>query len=116
MLMILGKPLLYIFANRNFSRPTKLREISELDSTIKTAVVRDFLSDDDSSFLEEELRQSIESQFQQNIPLEKFVISQDCEMITLMTKVKGKIEVNQTLFTFVDLSPPNEDEVKNDFR
>ncbi|GBP05200.1 Neurobeachin-like protein 1 [Eumeta japonica] len=32
-----------------------------------------------------------------------------------MTKVKGRIEVNQTLFTFIDLSPPAEDGSKHDF-
>ncbi|XP_011184852.2 neurobeachin-like protein 1 isoform X2 [Zeugodacus cucurbitae] len=92
------------------------REISEFDSTIKSAVVRDFLADDENLQLEEELRQSIEAQSQQDVPLEKSVISQDCELITLMTKVKGKIEVNQTLFTFIDLSPPSEDGSKHDFR
>ncbi|XP_053953173.1 neurobeachin-like protein 1 isoform X1 [Anastrepha ludens] len=92
------------------------REISEFDSTIKNAVVRDFLADDENLQLEEELRQSIEAQSQQDVPLEKSVISQDCELITLMTKVKGKIEVNQTLFTFIDLSPPSEDGSKHDFR
>ncbi|KPU78624.1 uncharacterized protein Dana_GF10562, isoform B [Drosophila ananassae] len=92
------------------------KEISEFDSTIKNAVVRDFLADDESSQLEEELKQLIDSQAQQDVALEKLVISQDCELITLMTKVKGRIEVNQSIFTFVDLSPPTEDGSKHDFR
>ncbi|XP_039229951.1 neurobeachin-like protein 1 isoform X2 [Drosophila yakuba] len=92
------------------------KEISEFDSTIKNAVVRDFLADDESSQLEEELRQLIDTQAQQDVALEKLVMSQDCELITLMTKVKGRIEVNQSVFTFVDLSPPTEDGSKYDFR
>ncbi|XP_017135675.1 neurobeachin-like protein 1 isoform X1 [Drosophila miranda] len=92
------------------------KEISEFDSSIKNAVVRDFLADDESSQLEEELRQLIDSQSQQDVALEKLVMSQDCELITLMTKVKGRIEVNQSVFTFVDLSPPTEDGSKHDFR
>ncbi|XP_044313954.1 neurobeachin-like protein 1 isoform X2 [Drosophila rhopaloa] len=92
------------------------KEISEFDSTIKNAVVRDFLADDESSQLEEELRQLIDTQAQQDVALEKLVMSQDCELITLMTKVKGRIEVNQTVFTFVDLSPPTDDGSKHDFR
>jgi len=92
------------------------REISEFDSTIKNAVVRDFLADDESSQLEEELRQLIDTQAQQDVALEKLVMSQDCELITLMTKVKGRIEVNQSVFTFVDLSPPTDDGSKYDFR
>ncbi|XP_034121153.1 neurobeachin-like protein 1 isoform X2 [Drosophila guanche] len=92
------------------------KEISEFDSTIKNAVVRDFLADDESSQLEEELRQLIDTQSQQDVALEKLVMSQDCELITLMTKVKGRIEVNQSVFTFVDMSPPTEDGSKHDFR
>ncbi|KAI8116988.1 Neurobeachin-like protein 1 [Lucilia cuprina] len=92
------------------------KEISEFDSTIKNVVVRDFLANDENSQLEEDLRQTIEQQSQQDNTLEKLVISQECELITLMTKVKGRIEVNQTLFTFIDLSPPAEDGSKHDFR
>ncbi|XP_034109719.1 neurobeachin-like protein 1 isoform X1 [Drosophila albomicans] len=92
------------------------KEISEFDSTIKNAVVRDFLADDESSQLEEELRQLIDTQSQQDAALEKLVMSQDCELITLMTKVKGRIEVNQSVFTFVDLSPASDDGSKHDFR
>ncbi|XP_016965491.1 neurobeachin-like protein 1 isoform X2 [Drosophila biarmipes] len=92
------------------------KEISEFDSTIKNAVVRDFLADDESSQLEEELRQLIDTQAQQDVALEKLVMSQDCELITLMTKVKGRIEVNQNVFTFLDLSPPTDDGSKYDFR
>lgn len=79
-------------------------------------MVRDFLANDENSQLEEDLRLTIEQQSQQDNTLEKLVISQECELITLMTKVKGRIEVNQTLFTFVDLSPPAEDGSKHDFR
>ncbi|KAM7358806.1 neurobeachin-like protein 1 isoform 2-T3 [Cochliomyia hominivorax] len=92
------------------------KEISEFDSTIKNVVVRDFLANDENSQLEEDLRFTIEQQSQQDNTLEKLVISQECELITLMTKVKGRIEVNQTLFTFIDLSPPAEDGSKHDFR
>ncbi|KAI9588072.1 hypothetical protein GQX74_003918 [Glossina fuscipes] len=92
------------------------REISEFDSTIKNVVVRDFLANDENSQLEEDLRLTIEAQSQQDVTLEKLLISQECELITLMTKVKGRIEVNQTLFTFIDLSPPADDGSKHDFR
>ncbi|KAL9909105.1 neurobeachin-like protein 1 isoform 2-T2 [Glossina fuscipes fuscipes] len=92
------------------------KEISEFDSTIKNVVVRDFLANDENSQLEEDLRLTIEAQSQQDVTLEKLLISQECELITLMTKVKGRIEVNQTLFTFIDLSPPADDGSKHDFR
>ncbi|XP_073843399.1 neurobeachin-like protein 1 isoform X2 [Musca autumnalis] len=92
------------------------KEMPEFDSTIKNVVVRDFLSNDENSQLEEDLRLTIEQQSQQDNTTEKLVISQECELITLMTKVKGRIEVNQTMFTFIDLSPPAEDGSKHDFR
>ncbi|XP_030380341.1 neurobeachin-like protein 1 isoform X2 [Scaptodrosophila lebanonensis] len=100
----------------NATNPYDTKEISEFDSTIKNAVVRDFLADDESAQLEEELRQQIDTQSQQDVALENSVISQDCELITLMTKVKGRIEVNQSVFTFVDLSAPTEDGSKYDIR
>lgn len=79
-------------------------------------VVRDFLSNDENNRLEEDLRLTIESQLQHDATLEKLIISQECELITLMTKVKGRIEVNPTVFTFIDMSPPAEDGSKHDFR
>lgn len=92
------------------------RQISDdFNSTIKSAVVKDFLSEDENLWLEEELRQTAEIQHQ-DVPLEKAIISQECELITLMTKVKGKLEVNQSLFTFTDLSPAREDGEKHDFK
>ncbi|XP_075164730.1 neurobeachin-like protein 1 isoform X1 [Haematobia irritans] len=92
------------------------KEIPEFDSTIKNVVVRDFLSNDENSQLEEDLLLTIEQQPLQDNTLEKLIISQECELITLMTKVKGRIEVNQSWFTFIDLSPPAEDGSKHDFR
>lgn len=78
--------------------------------------MRDFLAYDENLQLEEDLRVTIEQQSQQNNSLEKLVISQECELITLMTKVKGRIEVNPSLFIFVDLSPPGDNGSKHDFR
>lgn len=107
---------IYIYTKHLLCNPFLNREISEFDSTIKNVVVRDFLANDENSQLEEDLRLTIEQQSQQDNTLEKLVILQECELITLMTKVKGRIEVNQTLFTFIDLSPPAEDGSKHDFR
>ncbi|XP_037907722.1 neurobeachin-like protein 1 isoform X2 [Hermetia illucens] len=97
--------------NTNETKPIS----ADFNSSIKSAVVRDFLSEDENLWLEEEMRLSVEPQHQ-DVPLEKAVISQECELITLMTKVKGRLEVNATLFTFVDLSPPGEGKEKMDFR
>lgn len=92
------------------------KELSAEFNSIKPAVVRDFLTDDENQLLEEEIRLSMESQSQADVSMEKVLISQECELITLMSKVKGRIEVNHRMFSFVDLSPPKEDCEKCDFK
>lgn len=54
--------------------------------------------------------------FRQEIPIEKVVISQECDLVTLMTKVKGRLEVTSKLFSFVDLSPARDDGENHDFK
>lgn len=50
------------------------------------------------------------------IPIEKVFISQECDLVTLMTKVKGRLEVTSKLFSFVDLSPARDDGENHDFK
>ncbi|KAL5292423.1 NBEAL1 family protein [Megaselia abdita] len=92
------------------------KELSAEFNSIKPAVVRDFLTDDENQLLEEEIRLSMESQSQADVSMQKVLILQECELITLMSKVKGRIEVNHQMFSFVDLSPPKEDCEKCDFK
>lgn len=47
--------------------------------------------------------------------MEKIVISQECELVTLMTRIKGRLEVTSRMFIFIDLNP-KEDGEKYDFR
>lgn len=50
------------------------------------------------------------------IPVEKVVISQDCELVTLMTRVKGRLEVTSRIFSFIDLDQSNEEGEHYDFK
>lgn len=50
------------------------------------------------------------------MPVEKIVISQDCELVTLMTRIKGRLEVTSRLFSFIDLDQASEDGEHYDFK
>lgn len=48
--------------------------------------------------------------------MEKVVISQECDLVTLMTRVKGRLEVTSRIFSFVDLDQANEEGEHYDFK
>lgn len=50
------------------------------------------------------------------IPVEKVVISQECDLVTLMTRVKGRLEVTSRIFSFIDLDQANEEGEHYDFK
>lgn len=47
---------------------------------------------------------------------EKIIIQQECELITLMNRVKGRLDVTTNQFIFTDLSQNREDGKNHDFR
>lgn len=47
---------------------------------------------------------------------EKSVLSQECELVTLMTSVRGKLELTTSHASFHDLSPLQEDGERQDFK
>lgn len=49
-------------------------------------------------------------------PVEKVVISQECDLVTLMTRVKGRLEVTSRIFSFIDLDQANEEGEHYDFK
>ncbi|XP_031626139.1 neurobeachin-like protein 1 isoform X2 [Contarinia nasturtii] len=98
------------------SHNTDERRLShEFGSSIVPAAVNDIFTEDEAALLEEEMKASVEPQ-QQEIPAEKVVISQDCELVTLMTRVKGRLEVTSRLFSFIDLDQANEEGEHYDFK
>lgn len=48
--------------------------------------------------------------------MEKVVISQECDLVTLMTRVKGRLEVTSRIFSFIDLDQENEEGEHYDFK
>lgn len=49
-------------------------------------------------------------------PIEKVVINQECDLVTLMTRVKGRLEVTSRMFSFIDLDQASEDGENYDFK
>jgi len=47
---------------------------------------------------------------------EKLLLSQECELVTLMSRVKGRLDITNTHVTFTDLSPAKEDADRFDFK
>jgi len=46
---------------------------------------------------------------------DKLLLAQDCELVTLMTAVRGRLEIYAGRVAFIDLSPPREDCERHDF-
>lgn len=44
------------------------------------------------------------------------MLKQECELVTLMTVVRGQLEVTTSHFYFYDLSPVKEDVERQDFK
>jgi hypothetical protein len=47
---------------------------------------------------------------------EKLLIQQECELVTLMTVVRGRLDLTTSHFYFCDLSPVKEDVERQDFK
>lgn len=47
---------------------------------------------------------------------EKLILSQECDLVLLMSAVKGRLEVTTTHVYFFDLSPVKEDIERQDFK
>lgn len=47
---------------------------------------------------------------------EKLLLSQECELVTLMSRVKGRLDITNTHVSFNDMSPAKEDADRFDFK
>uniref|UniRef100_A0A336KCC2 CSON006833 protein n=1 Tax=Culicoides sonorensis TaxID=179676 RepID=A0A336KCC2_CULSO len=83
---------------------------------IAPSVLGDENIDEESIQIEEEIKANMEAQAPETSGKEKVVIQQECELITLMMRVKGRLDVTTNQFIFTDLSPNTEDGTKHDFR
>ncbi|XP_058062662.1 neurobeachin-like protein 1 isoform X2 [Anopheles bellator] len=89
---------------------------SELGSTIATAAIGDESADEEMLLLEEEMRNSIEPQAPETSGKEKVVISQECELITLMTRVKGRFDLTTSQLMFTEITSMRDDGQRHDFK
>ncbi|PSN41666.1 Neurobeachin-like protein 1 [Blattella germanica] len=101
------------------SRMQSAEEIP-LSLNISSAVVRGETEED--NLPEEELRMMNESdpswahEGGEMGGKEKLVMSQECELVTLMSVVRGRIDLTTTHLYFCDLSPVKEDVERQDFK
>ncbi|XP_021704634.1 neurobeachin-like protein 1 isoform X1 [Aedes aegypti] len=89
---------------------------AELSSTIAPAALGDESVDDDILLLEEEMRNNVEPQVPETSGKEKIVISQECELITLMTRVKGRLDLTTNQIVFSEISAIRDDGQRHDFK
>ncbi|XP_049530577.1 neurobeachin-like protein 1 isoform X2 [Anopheles darlingi] len=89
---------------------------SELGSTIATAAIGEENADEEMLLLEEEMRNSIEPQVPETSGKEKIVISQECELITLMTRVKGRFDLTTSQLMFTEIATTRDDGQRHDFK
>ncbi|XP_055608825.1 neurobeachin-like protein 1 isoform X2 [Uranotaenia lowii] len=103
--------------NTTSSSTSHNRRLStELGSTIAPAVLGDESVDEDILLLEEELRNSMEPQVPETSGKEKIVISQECELITLMTRVKGRLDLTTNQIVFSEIGSSRDDGQRLDFK
>ncbi|KAK3926852.1 Neurobeachin-like protein 2 [Frankliniella fusca] len=87
-----------------------------LSLTSWSAAVRTELDDD--ALPEEDLRSLLAEPepAEESTREEKLVLSQECELVTLMTSVRGRLELTTTHASFCDLSPLQDDVERHDFK
>uniref|UniRef100_A0AAG5CUG9 DUF4704 domain-containing protein n=1 Tax=Anopheles atroparvus TaxID=41427 RepID=A0AAG5CUG9_ANOAO len=89
---------------------------SELGSTFAPAAIGEENADEEMLLLEEEMRNSMEPQVPETSGKEKIVISQECELITLMTRVKGRFDLTTTQLMFTEIASLRDDGQRHDFK
>ncbi|CAG2064817.1 unnamed protein product [Timema podura] len=87
-----------------------------LSFNLASAVVRGETEEDNS--LEEELRlvSEAENEGPENSGKEKLILSQECELVTLMSVVKGRLDLTTSHVYFYDLSQLKDDVERQDFK
>ncbi|XP_063234189.1 neurobeachin-like protein 1 isoform X2 [Bacillus rossius redtenbacheri] len=87
-----------------------------LSLNLSSAAVRGEAEPD--SLVEEELRlvSEAENEGVEESGKEKMIISQECELVTLMSVVKGRLDLTTSHVHFCDLSPVKDDVERQDFK
>ncbi|GAB0094771.1 neurobeachin-like protein 1 [Sergentomyia squamirostris] len=89
---------------------------------IPSSTPRDITDEEGFVILEEDLRFSQEVSLGDEaqapeIDREKIIVSYECELIVLMSRIKGKLEISTTSIGFVDqTAPPHSADMKHDFK
>uniref|UniRef100_A0A182T0Y0 BEACH domain-containing protein n=1 Tax=Anopheles maculatus TaxID=74869 RepID=A0A182T0Y0_9DIPT len=89
---------------------------SEFGSTFAPAAIGEENADEEMLLLEEEMRNSMEPQVPETSGKDKIVISQECELITLMTRVKGRFDLTTGQIMFTEIASLKDDGQRHDFK
>ena len=89
----------------------------------KDAVRTDSIEDSEDSLTEEDLKsiamekmETAQETNEDEKASEKLIMAEECERVTFMSVVKGKLEVTTSYVYFFDGSPYKQDEERHDFR
>nr|XP_040227141.2 neurobeachin-like protein 1 isoform X2 [Anopheles coluzzii] len=102
--------------NTTSSTSQSRRLSSEFGSTFAPAAIGEENTDDEMLLLEEEMRNSLEPQVPETSGREKIVITQECELITLMTRVKGRFDLTTNQLMFTEIASLKDDGQRHDFK
>ena len=83
---------------------------------VRSELIEDSLTEDDlKSIAKDQMETAHETDENEKLS-EKLVLSEDCQRVTYMSVVKGKLEVTTNFVYFFDASPYREDQERHDFR
>ena len=83
---------------------------------MRSELIEDSLTEEDlKSIAMEQMETAHETEESEKLT-EKLVLSEDCQRVTYMSVVKGKLEVTTNFVYFFDGSPYREDQERHDFR
>ena len=83
---------------------------------VRSELIEDSLTEEDlKSIAMEQMETAHETEESEKLT-EKLVLSEDCQRVTYMSVVKGKLEVTTNFVYFFDGSPYREDQERHDFR
>jgi hypothetical protein len=83
------------------------------DALISPDLIEDSLTEDDLKIIAME---QMETDDAEKATGEKLLLSEECQRVTYMSVVKGKLEVTTSYVYFFDASPYREEEERHDFR
>jgi len=107
----------------NVRRPSEQNMDNLLDYQISQEAVNTAMNEEDYDLTEDDLKNLAKDQMENNQETaevdqeqEKFIMSEECELVILMSVVKGRFELTTNYLYFFDSTPVKDDEERYDNR